>query len=68
MKALRDKHLVGEDADVFTERVRRTDICTGQTDLTRSTRCQLTFLKDESQQREQRMTVHKHQPHALIGL
>jgi len=51
------RNLVGEDADVFAERIRRADVGTGQTDLTRSTSRQFAFLEDQSQQREQRMAT-----------
>jgi len=56
-------YLIGEDADVFVERLGRADVAAGYPRLPRRTRRQLTLLKDERQQREQRMpatSIHHH--------
>jgi len=42
-------YLVGEDADVLVERLRRADIAAGYPRLARCTRRQLALLKDERQ-------------------
>ena len=42
-------YLVGEDADVLVERLRRADIAAGYSRLARCTRRQLALLKDERQ-------------------
>ena len=52
--------LVGEDADVFVERLRRADVAAGDARLTRCTRRQLAFLEYQRQQREQRVTASMH--------
>ena len=59
-------NLIGEDAYILAERIRRTDISTRQTDLARRARRQLALLENQSQQRKQRMTTNITHTHTVF--